>query len=92
MPGEPGRARVRRPRHEMPDFVREALVASGLIARYRERPLCQQNDYIGWILQAKREPTRCRRLQQMLDELAHGGIYMKMPWRPRGGGSPARPR
>ena len=83
MPGQPSGGRLRRPRHEMPDFVREALVASGLMARYLERPPYQQNDYIGWILQAKREQTRRRRLQQMLDELARGGVYMKMPWRPR---------
>ena len=83
MPGEAGGARMRRPRHAMPDFVREALVASGLMPRYLERPPYQQNDYIGWILQAKREETRRRRLQQMLDELARGSVYMKMPWRPR---------
>ncbi|WP_324668055.1 hypothetical protein [Geochorda subterranea] len=26
--------------------------------------------------------TRQKRLQQMLDELVRGDVYMKMPWRP----------
>ena len=81
--GNHGGPRLQRPRHAMPDFVREALVASGLMGRYLERPPYQQNDYIGWILQAKRDETRRRRLRQMLDELTQGGVYMKMPWRPR---------
>jgi len=40
----------------------------------------QQNDYIGWVTHAKRDATRQKRLNQMLDELEHGGIYMKMTW------------
>ncbi|WP_324667994.1 YdeI/OmpD-associated family protein [Geochorda subterranea] len=79
-------SRLRRPRHEMPDFVREALMASGLMPRYLERPPYQQNDYIGWITQARRDDTRQKRLQQMLDELARGDVYMKMPWRPSASG------
>lgn len=75
-------SRLKRPRHEVPAFVREALVARGLMPRYLERPPYQQNDYIGWIARAKRDETRHERLQQMLDELARGDVYMKMPWRP----------
>jgi len=45
---------------------------------YTERPAYQQNDYVGWISRAKREETRKKRLQQMLDELEKGGVYMKM--------------
>ena len=45
---------------------------------YRARPAYQQNDYLGWIAQAKRADTRLRRIEQMLDELERGGVYMKM--------------
>lgn len=68
--------------HEMPDFIRAALVARGLMDAYHARPAYQQNDYIGWITRAKREVTREKRLTQMLDELAGGNIYMNMDWRP----------
>jgi uncharacterized protein YdeI (YjbR/CyaY-like superfamily) len=45
---------------------------------YHARPAYQQNDYLGWIESAKKPETRQKRLQQMLDELEKGGIYMKM--------------
>ena len=54
----------RRPRHEMPDFVRDALAEHGLEEAYRSRPPYQRNDYIGWIAGAKREETRQKRLNQ----------------------------
>lgn len=72
-----------RPRHPMPDFIRDALTARGLMDAYRSRPPYQQNDYIGWITRAKLEVTRQKRLDQMLDELERGGVYMKMKWRPK---------
>jgi len=65
----------------MPGFVREALARRGLMAAYRERPPYQRNDYIGWIVRAKREETRMKRLNQMLDELEDGHLYMKMKYR-----------
>jgi hypothetical protein len=37
---------------------------------------------VGWILRAKREATRRKRLEQMLDELQRGGVYMGMRWMP----------
>ena len=64
-------SRLKRPQYPMPDFVSQALAARGLEQAYRDRPAYQQNDYIGWI-------TRAKRLAQMLDELAAGGIYMNM--------------
>ena len=67
----------------MPDFVRRALASHGLEAAYRARPPYQRNDYVGWIASAKREETRERRLEQMLDELRSGDRYMKMSYRPR---------
>lgn len=51
---------------------------------YLARPPYQRNDYLGWIARPKRETTRQAHLDQMLDELARGDVYMKMPWHPRG--------
>lgn len=67
----------------MPDFFREALNTRGLMDAYRARPPYQQNDYIGWIQRAKLESTRQKRLNQMLDELERGRVYMKMKWNPK---------
>jgi uncharacterized protein YdeI (YjbR/CyaY-like superfamily) len=72
-----------RPRYEMPAFFREALNAHGLMDAYQARPPYQQNDYIGWIMRAKMDATRQKRLNQMLDELERGGVYMKMKWKPK---------
>ena len=72
-----------RPKYEMPDFIREALTARGLLGAYQTRPAYQQNDYIGWIMRAKLESTREKRLAQMLDELARGEKYMKMAYHPK---------
>ena len=76
-------SRLKRPRHPMPTFVRAALVKNKLMDAYRERPAYQQNDYLGWIIRAKLEPTRQRRLAQMIEELARGDRYMKMAYRPK---------
>jgi uncharacterized protein YdeI (YjbR/CyaY-like superfamily) len=72
-----------RPRYEIPDFFREALNTRGLMDAYRARPPYQQNDYIGWIMRAKLESARQKRLNQMLDELERRGVYMKMKWNPK---------
>jgi len=76
-------SRLKRPRYEMPEFVRNALLERGLMEAYRSRPPYQQNDYIGWITRAKRQETKEKRLAQMLDELERGDKYMKMDYRPR---------
>jgi uncharacterized protein YdeI (YjbR/CyaY-like superfamily) len=70
-----------RPHYEMPDYIRQALSARGLIDAYLARPSYQQNDYISWITRAKLEATKQKRLNQMLDELEQGGVYMKMKWK-----------
>lgn len=67
----------------MPEFVREALIERDLVDAYRARPAYQKNDYMGWITRAKRQETRERRLDQMLDELAAGDRYMKMAYEAR---------
>ena len=69
---------MNRPRYPMPDFIKEALEERGLMNAYLNRPPYQQNDYIGWITRAKRPETALKRLNQMLDELKRGGVYMKM--------------
>ena len=74
-------SRLKRPRYPMPDFVREALEKHKLLAAYDARPPYQRNDYIGWIARAKLPATQQKRLAQMLDELAKGDAYMKMPYR-----------
>jgi hypothetical protein len=73
-------SRLKRPVYAMPAFVRTALRERGLTAAYRSRPPYQQNDYVGWIMRAKLEGTRMKRLAQMLDELECGDRYMKMHW------------
>jgi uncharacterized protein YdeI (YjbR/CyaY-like superfamily) len=74
-------SRLTRKVQPMPAFVRDALEARGLAARYRERPAYQRNDYMTWIRTAKQQSTKQRRLNQMLDELDRGGVYMKMVWK-----------
>ena len=76
-----GLSRLKRPLQPMPGFVSEALQTSGLMDAYLQRPPYQQNDYLGWINQAKRQQTKDKRLQQMLDELEAGDCYMGMDWR-----------
>ncbi len=72
-----------RPRYPMPTFIRKALTKRGVMGAYLARPAYQRNDYIGWITRAKLEATKQKRLNQMLDELKHGGVYMKMKWKPK---------
>lgn len=74
-------SRLKRELHPMPDFIREALAAKKLTAAYEARPPYQRNDYIGWITRAKLPETQQKRLAQMLEELARGDAYMKMPYR-----------
>ena len=74
-------ANLKRERHPMPEFVTQALRRRGLMEAYRNRPAYQQNDYLGWIANAKRQETVEKRLNQMLDELAAGDTYMKMSWK-----------
>lgn len=73
-------SRMKRDIHEMPDDIREALTNHKVMKAYRDRPPYQQNDYVGWITRSKLPATRDKRLQQMLDELKAGGVYMHMKW------------
>ena len=73
-------SRMTRDIHERPEDIREALTKHKVMDAYRDRPAYQQNDYVGWITRAKLPATRQKRIQQMLDELESGGVYMKMDW------------
>lgn len=70
-----------RTENPMPEFVRHALVERRLMDAYQLRPWYQRNDYLGWIMRAKRDDTVQRRLDQMMDELERGDLYMKMPYK-----------
>ena len=72
-------SKLKREHHPMPAFVKKALEQNELMQAYKERPAYQQNDYIGWINHAKMDATKQKRLNQMLEELRRGGVYMKMP-------------
>ena len=69
---------LQRCRNPMPEWIEQALRERGVIEDYRKRPAYQQNDYLGWIEQAIKKETKLRRLNQMLDELEAGGVYMNM--------------
>ncbi len=71
-------AKLKRPRHSMPGFVKEALTRKGLMDAYKKRPAYQQNDYLGWIHEAKLKEIKMKRLYRMLDELEKGCVYMNM--------------
>lgn len=78
-------SRLQRDIQTMPADVKHELKARGLTRAYDARPPYQQNDYLGWMARAKLPATRQKRLEQMLDELAEGGVYMKMKWTPSTG-------
>jgi len=60
----------------------QLLADHGLVDEYSDRPRCQRNDYLGWINRAKQPATRQKRIEQMLDELRVGGVYMNMEHAP----------
>jgi len=74
-------SRLKRKINPMPEDVEERLVRENLMDAYRKRPPYQQNDYIGWILKAKRPETREKRISQMIEELRNGDKYMGMDYR-----------
>ena len=71
-------ANLQRNIQPMPDFIKESLIKHGVMNDYLTRPAYQQNDYLSWISRAKQEATKQKRLNQMIDELKKGGVYMKM--------------
>ncbi|WP_407635091.1 YdeI/OmpD-associated family protein [Thiomicrospira cyclica] len=61
MPGDV--SRLKREKQPMSDFVRDALMESGLMDAYEARPPYQRNDYLLWINEAKRQSTKEKRLR-----------------------------
>ena len=74
-------SKLQRPRYPMPDFVKKALDKNNFMHKYKSRPAYQQNDYMLWINNAKKQSTKEKRMNQMLDELKRGNVYMKMKWK-----------
>ena len=74
-------SRLKRKINPMPKEVEERLIRENLMEAYRKRPPYQQNDYLGWILKAKRPETKEKRIAQMLEELRRGDKYMGMDYR-----------
>ncbi|WP_198671344.1 YdeI/OmpD-associated family protein [Desertihabitans aurantiacus] len=62
----------------MPDDIATELERAGVRQHYDRRPAYQRNDYLAWVGRAKTADTRRRRIGQMLEELARGGVYMNM--------------
>jgi uncharacterized protein YdeI (YjbR/CyaY-like superfamily) len=60
---------VKRSINPMSNEIRSLLIAKGLLEKYYARPPYQQNDYLGWISQAKMQLTKDKRIRQMLEEL-----------------------
>jgi len=73
---------AKRPLHPMPDDVAKALRSGKVREDYDARPPYQRNDYIGWIIRAKNDETRRKRIGQMVSELKAGGVYMGMTHKP----------
>ncbi len=71
-------SKLKKPEPAMPGFVKKALKKQALMDTYKKRPAYQQNDYLGWIHDAKIQEEKEKRLHQMLDELQKGGIFMGM--------------
>jgi hypothetical protein len=65
----------------MPGFVKSALAKHKLLDAFRARPEYQRNDYLTW-LDAKLPDQRTARLNQLIDELTKGDVYMGEPWSP----------
>jgi uncharacterized protein YdeI (YjbR/CyaY-like superfamily) len=73
-------SKLKRPKQAMPGFVKQALKKRELLEAYKKRPAYQQNDYLSWISDAKLQDVKLQRLEQMLDELDKGNVYMDMEY------------
>ena len=73
--------KLKRALYPMTDYIEKALLDRELMDTYLKRPPYQRNDYIGWIIRAKQEKTKQKRLNQMLDELTAGDCYMNIKYR-----------
>lgn len=60
--------------HQAPPYIKKDILKYKLMRAYHSRPPYQQNDYVGWILRAKKEEIRKKRIKQMLKEISDGGF------------------
>jgi len=74
-------SKLKREIYPIPQDVADTLNSENLMEAYRSRPAYQQNDYIGWILRAKKAETRNKRIAQMIFKLRDGTLYMGMKHR-----------
>ena len=71
-----------RPHYPMASFIRETLNERDLMKSYKESTSTLSIERLHRLAyRAKLEATRQKRLNQMLDELESGGVYMKMLWK-----------
>lgn len=68
-----------RPIRPMPAALKRVLVQHDLTKNFGDRPPYQRRDYISWVTDAKRQETRDKRLETIVDDL-QSGRYMKMEW------------
>ena len=66
----------------MPGNVRSALERRTLMDAYLARPEYQKAEYLKWIALAVGPAAKQKRLDQMLEELAKGGVFKGEPWTP----------
>ncbi len=71
-------SKLKREKHSLSEYIKQALIENNVVSDYEKRPAYQQNDYIAWIERAKKQKTKEKRLMQMIEELKAGGVYMKM--------------
>jgi len=64
---------------ELPDFAR-ALVDEdpGVAAKFDALPLSHRRQYVAWICDAKKEPTRVRRTTKMMQMLREGRSFQEL--------------
>ncbi len=66
--------------YKLDDEYKKLIKENNLLNEFTKRPYYQQSGWIRWIESAKKPKTQDRRKKQMLEELASGETYMKMPW------------
>ncbi len=66
----------------MPGFVKSALAKAKMMDTYRARPEYQRHEYLARIDRAIGTDAKKKLLDQMIDELTKGGVYLGEPWEP----------
>lgn len=66
----------------IPGNVKAALAKRELLDAYHARPQYQRDEYLKWIATAAGETEKQKRLDQMVDELARGGVFKGEAWTP----------